>query len=216
MTRLTANVAGAALLVAIVGAVVWKATDGGDSGASTPAQSPPPSPGRTVPAQPATRAESVVVPQRPTSAVLPSGTVVPVTAVSTTASGRLDVPDDIETAGWWRGGSRIGDPFGSTLIAAHVDSTTQGLGPYAELLTVSTGERITVATRSLTQDFRVRSLTLLPQGTLADQDWVFAASGPRRLILVTCAPPYDAAAGGYQNLAIVKALPVSAPTRKAS
>ena len=67
---------------------------------------------------------------------LPSGTSVDVDAVSTTSDGLLDVPDDIRTAGWWRGGSRIGDPFGSTLIAAHIDSRTQGLGPYAELLRV--------------------------------------------------------------------------------
>ncbi len=31
---------------------------------------------------------------------------------------------------------RLGDPFGSTLVAAHIDSKTQGLGPYAELLSV--------------------------------------------------------------------------------
>jgi hypothetical protein len=46
---------------------------------------------------------------------LPNGRTVPVPAVSTTG-GRLAVSDDIRLGGWWRGGSRIGDPFGSTLI----------------------------------------------------------------------------------------------------
>ncbi len=67
---------------------------------------------------------------------LPSGRVVPVAAVSTTPAGVLDVPRDVRRAGWWRGGSRLGDPQGSTLVAAHVDSTTQGLGPFSELLGV--------------------------------------------------------------------------------
>ena len=68
-------------------------------------------------------------PEAPVQVRLPSGTTVPVVAVNTTADGVLDVPEDIRTAGWWRGGSRLGDPFGPTVIAAHIDSRTQGLGP---------------------------------------------------------------------------------------
>ena len=33
----------------------------------------------------------------------------------------------------------------------------------------------------------------------------------RRVTLVTCAPPYDRARGGYQNLAVVTATPVQGP-----
>ncbi len=101
------------------------------------------------------------------------------------------------------------------MLAAHVDSTTQGLGPYSQLLSVRSGQRITVSTATLTQEFEVRSLRLVAQGSLADQRWIFAADGARRLTLVTCAPPYDRSRGGYQNLAIVTALPVSSPTRRA-
>ncbi|CUR60155.1 putative Peptidase C60 sortase A and B [metagenome] len=217
--RLSATIAATALAALVAGAVVWSATDGGESTASTPRPSTPVSSGSNTPgastAPAATLAESVVVPERPRSARLPSGTVVPIRAVSTTASGRLDVPDDVRTAGWWRGGSRIGDPFGSTLLAAHVDSTTQGLGPYAQLLSVRAGQRITVSTAGLTQEFEVRSLRLVAQGSLADRTWIFAPSGPRRLTLVTCAPPYDRTRGGYQNLAIVTARPVAPPSRRA-
>ena len=92
----------------------------------------------TTPAAQATRV-GAVVPEDPVRLVLPSGTPVPVTSVRTTANGVLDVPSDVEAAGWWPGGSRIGDPFGSTLIAAHVDSTAQGVGPFASLLSVARG-----------------------------------------------------------------------------
>ncbi len=165
-------------------------------------------------AVPARRAPSAPAPEAPRSALLPDGVRVPVRAVSTTSDGTLDVPDDIRTAGWWRGGARIGDPFGATLIAAHVDSTTQGLGPYAALLEVQRGERVQVRTAHLVQDFRIRSLRLLPQGSLTDEPWLFTPAGERVLHLVTCAPPYDRSRGGYQNLAVVTAVPVSSPARR--
>ena len=138
---------------------------------------------------------------------LPDGDRVPIRSVGTTANGVLDVPPDIGVAGWWSGGSRIGDPFGSTLVAAHVDSTTQGLGPFASLLTVRAGDRVVVWTQDLRQTFRVRSLWMRPRGTIGDRSWLHSPDGARRLVLVTCAGPYDAAAGGYQNLAVIVAEP---------
>ena len=117
-------------------------------------------------------------------------------------------------AGWWRGGSRIGDPFGSTLLAAHVDSLTQGLGPYAELPSVSSGDRIVVGTATLQQVFRVRSLRVVARESLAAATWLYSPRGVRRLTMVTCAGPYVRAAGGYQNLAVVTAVPTGPPERR--
>lgn len=150
----------------------------------------------------------------PTRSVLPNGTVVPIKPVDTARGGHLDVPADIRIAGWWRGGSRLGDPFGSTLLAAHVDSFTQGLGPYASLLSVRPGQRITVSSTHLTQAFAVVSLALVPRGTLARHPRFFSARGPRRLTLVTCAGPYLPTHGGYQNLAVITARPVHSVGRR--
>lgn len=163
------------------------------------------------PVAPARRARSTTVAEAPRRAILPSGRTVSIRAVGTTRDGVLDVPDDITLAGWWRGGSRLGDPFGSVLLAAHVDSTTQGLGPFAELLTVAAGARLQVQSRSLRRTYEVRSRRLVPQGSLVDDSWIFDVTGRDRLTLVTWAPPYDPARGGYQNLAVVTALPVGAP-----
>lgn len=166
---------------------------------------------RRVTAGEARRAPSVVVPERPTRIRLPDGAVLPVDVASTRADGVLDVPAGVDTAGWWGGGSRIGDPFGAIVVAAHVDSTSQGLGPYAQLLQVDRGAPVGLRSAGLTQKFVIRSRTLIPRRSLPNRDDVLAATGGPRLVLITCAGPYDADKGGYQNLAVVTAVPVGAP-----
>jgi hypothetical protein len=133
--------------------------------------------------------------------------------VDTRADGTLDVPDDVRVAGWWRGGSRLGDPFGSTLVAAHVDSL-RGLGPFASLLSVKPGQLVVLTSAHLRQAFSVTELRLVPQGSLADKRWIYAARGDRRLTLVTCAGPYVARRGGYQNLAVITATPTGPAVRR--
>lgn len=190
------------------------ATDARDSRTPTTASTSTSAAPSAAPVTPARRASSVVRPQRPVSVVLPGAVVVPVRRASTTAAGLLDVPADTGVAGWWDGGARIGDPFGSTLVAAHVDSRTQGLGPFAALLRLEGGERVRVRSAGLVQDFEVRARRLVPQGPLTARTGLFTPSGPRRLTLVTCAPPYVAGRGGYQNLAVVTAVPVGPPSRR--
>lgn len=162
------------------------------------------------------RRTGALTPEPPQSAVLPSGRTVPVLPVSTTSDGTLDVPDDVNVSGWWRGGSRIGDPFGSTLLSAHVDSTTQGLGPYAELLTVRPGQSIVLTSENLRQEYVVSSLRLLDKGPLSAHPWVYSATGPHRLSMVTCAGPFIPSKGGYQQLAVVTATAVGPPTQEDS
>lgn len=215
------------LLAGLLALVLTSCADPGNAGDNpaddpvTPADSAPaasgvqPSSDPTVVPARAGRQTGTVTPEAPDSITLPSGKVVPVVPVATTRDGTLDVPGDITIAGWWRGGSRIGDPFGSTLLSAHVDSTAQGLGPYAELLSVRSGASVVVTSKHLRQVFTVRSLELIDKGTLSDRPEIFSPSGDRRLTLVTCAGPYVASAGGYQRLAVVTADAVGQPTARA-
>ena len=152
------------------------------------------------------RGEDPVPPQVPRSVRLPSGVEVPVHAVGTDSRGALRVPADVRSAGWWRGGSRVGDASGRTLLAAHVDSPRQGLGPYAELYATRPGARLVLRSRDLRQVFRIRSVRLVPRGSVASRPALYSARGMRRLILVTCAPPYDERLG-YLNLVVVTAAP---------
>jgi len=203
---------GAALLVLVVAtAPRWWPDESAGSGSADRARTTGHAAPVLVEARPARRTGSVRH-EPPRSVRLPSGVIVRVHAVSTGPDGLLGVPGDITRAGWWRGGSAVGDPLGSTLVAAHVDSTTQGLGPFAVLLGVRPGQRVVLASATLRQSFRVTSLRLLPKDSLVRHRWVYSASGLRRLVLATCAPPYVRDRGGYQNLAVVTADPVSAPT----
>ena len=178
------------------------------SEAPTTSASPPASASPATPARRSGRAA-----EAPEQVRLPSGTTVEVLAVGTRPDGVLDVPDDIRKAGWWRGGSRLADAFGPTVIAAHIDSQTQGLGPYVELLRVRRGDQIVLRSAHLVERFRVSSLRLVPRSSLAGVTDLFSPTGPRRLVMVTCAGPFDESRGGYQNLAIVTARPPSAPDR---
>jgi hypothetical protein len=94
------------------------------------------------------------------------------------------------------------------VLAAHVDSVSQGLGPYASLLSATPGQQITLSSPHLSLRYAVVALSLVPRGALSRHPGIFSARGPRRLTLVTCAGPYDAARGGYQNLAVITARPV--------
>ncbi len=161
---------------------------------------------RPLDARPARRAGPPEA-ERPVSLRLPSGTVVPVEPAGTGRRGLLGVPDDIGHAGWWQGGARLGDPFGSTLIAGHVDAVDQGLGAFAELLSVHAGQHVRARSGHLEQVFRIRSLQLVPRADLGAHPGIYSVRGARRLTLVTCAPPYLPAQGGYQNLAVVTAVP---------
>lgn len=208
-----APVVAVATMLATLGGCADAPPESGGSGATRGPASVETStgPARPPPVAPARRAPSAAQAQPPRSLGLPSGRTVAILAVGTTEAGLLDVPADVAVAGWWEGGARLGDPFGSVLVAAHVDSRTQGLGPFAELLEVDRGARLVLESAGLRQTYDVRSRRLVPQGSLVDDSWLFDASGTARLTLVTCAPPYVPSRGGYQNLAVVTAVPLGPP-----
>jgi hypothetical protein len=208
--RLAAGLAVATVVTVAVGLTVVRG-GAAPAGGGAPVDEPTPEPVVQALAPTAPRAGSVA-PESPRRTVLPSGTEVPVVAVSTTRDGTLDVPSDVDVAGWWRGGSRIGDPFGAVLVSAHVDSEREGLGPYAELLGVRRGQKVVLTSDTLRQEYVVSSLRLLDKGPLSDHPWVYSATGSHRLVMVTCAGPFDPSRGGYQNLAVVTATAVGEPT----
>ena len=159
------------------------------------------------PAAVARHAASQVHPERPVAVTLPSGRLLPVDPAGTLRTGALAVPHDIRHAGWWTGSSRLGDPFGSIVLAAHVDSFTQGVGPAAELLSARPGDRLHLASRHHGQWYAVTSVRLVPRAGLRHQSVVFSAAGDRRLVLITCGGTYDASRGGYQDNVVVVARP---------
>ena len=135
-------------------------------------------------------------------ATLPSGRTVPIRPSVRRRTGCSTCPTtSASPAGGGR--SRLGDPFGSVLVAAHVDSATQGLGPFAEL-SPSPGRPHPGGLGSLLRTYVVRSRRLVPQGSLADDSWISDVSGEVGSPW-SPAPTYDSSRGGYQNLAVVTA-----------
>lgn len=138
---------------------------------------------------------------------LPSGESADVEPVPT-VDGVLQVPADVGHVGWWDGSADAGDPFGSTVIAGHVDSRYQGLGFFAELLLVQVGDLVTLRSGPDVLTYRVVSATLVKKEALASDSDAFDQSGPHRLVLITCSGRWYPEVRSYDSNLVVVADPV--------
>ncbi len=159
----------------------------------------------TSPAGVASPAQSQVIPERPRRLVLPSGTMLQVDVVTADREGALGLPEDVDRAGWWRGSSRLGDPFGAVVIAGHVDSFAEGIGPIAEILDLAGGAVIQVGGQHLSRTYVVTSTRFVRRTRLAGQARLLSLSGDRRLVLITCGGPFDEAYDGYRDNVVLTA-----------
>lgn len=159
----------------------------------------PPSPGQAGQGTPAPSQVKRFVPVR---LVLPGGQAARVEPVST-VDGELQVPKDVEHLGWWDGSSWLNDPFGSTVIAGHVDSATEGLGFFAQLLRVKKGQQVQVrGAAGQRQTFRITSVRTVAQNALADDSRALTQTGEHRLVLITCTGAYRPGRGYESNLVV--------------
>lgn len=134
-----------------------------------------------------------------------SAAVVPVATVSR----ELVVPEDSGQVGWWDGSSYVGDPYGSTVLAGHVDTVDRGLGYFYLLWNIEVGERVVLsAGDDRRQAYEITTLRQVARTDLVDDDEVFAIDGPPRLVLITCAGEFRADRGGYSRNLMVIARPV--------
>jgi LPXTG-site transpeptidase (sortase) family protein len=113
----------------------------------------------------------------------------------------------VRRLGWWRDGAAPGDRRGTTLIAGHVDSATQGNGTFKRLVASRVGTRVRVTTGDgKVRTYRVTSVRRILKAALPAG--IFTQRGKRRLVLVTCGGPFDAAIGHYRDNIVVVAVPV--------
>lgn len=118
------------------------------------------------------------------------------------------VPEQARRVGWWDGGAQAGDPFGSVVLAGHVDSATEGVGYFARLLRIRAGEQVVISGAGHSATYRVSSVVSVPKDALATEGGVFEQTGDHRLVLITCTGRYDRARGGYEKNLVVTAVPV--------
>ena len=143
----------------------------------------------------------------PTEVVLP-GSARAVVQPAETVDGVLKVPENVRHVGWWDGSAFAGDPFGSTVIAGHVDSASEGVGFFARLLKIKIGDVVTVRDGEHRQSYRVTSVQTVAKRALASDSQAFDQRGNHRLVLITCTGTFRRDRGGYDNNLVVIAKPI--------
>jgi LPXTG-site transpeptidase (sortase) family protein len=139
---------------------------------------------------------------------LPGGASTDVVPVATVGN-ELVVPEDPTKVGWWDGSSYVGDPYGSTVIAGHVDVFDRGIGFFFRLWNIKVGERVVLSAGDMRQAYKITTVRQVPRTDLVDNTEVFDIGGPPRLVLITCAGEFRPDRGGYSRNLIVVARPVS-------
>ena len=149
---------------------------------------------------------------RPTRLTLSSGSgaaSAPVDPVGVDRDGNLALPDDADRVGWWRGGSRAGAPFGTVVVAGHLDTADDPAGFLVGLGALSPGDVVELASRSERQRYLVLRNYLLPRADLSSSSDLFEQRRRHRLVLITCGGPYDDVRGRYLHNRVVEAIPVA-------
>lgn len=141
---------------------------------------------------------TLLVPGQTPAQVLPVGT----------RDGSLEVPDDARDVGWWDGGAWAGDPFGSTVLAGHINDK-QSIGTMQALIGAPEGTVITLGPGDdaegpgATLEYRIVSSELLRKETLTDRRDLFEQRGPHRLVLITCWGEYTSGEGFDSNYVVI-------------
>lgn len=130
----------------------------------------------------------------------------PVVPVGDHGDGQLALPEDPGTVGWWVGSTPAGDPRGSTILAGHVDSASQGLGALAVLRTLPLGTAVVLVDAfGTSHPYRVAARRSYPKTALPRE--VLRARGVPRLVLITCGGPFDQVRRSYRDNLVVYAVP---------
>lgn len=176
-------------------------------GASTSRGDSPSAQSSVAPARQGRPAESQRIQFIPEHLTLPghaSAEVLP----ATTVDGLLRVPENVRHVGWWDGSARAGEPFGSTVIAGHVDSDTGGIGFFVRLRRIQVGDTVTLRADSHRIKYRVTSVRKVARKALATHTQAFRQTGPHRLVLITCTGNFHRNRGGYDSNLVVIAKPL--------
>ena len=156
---------------------------------------PPPSPGQS----------SLPIPTSFSIARL--GITMKVRAEGVAGDGQMALAPTPAEIGWYRYGSRPGDPVGSTVLAGHLDEPDYGIGPLVQLTNLRQGDILTVTSGSTVHRYSVTSVTSIKK-TALDLTALFTRLGPPQLHVVTCGGNFDQETRHYDANVVVVANPV--------
>jgi sortase (surface protein transpeptidase) len=148
-------------------------------------------------------------PPHPVRLVIPDmGIDMAIGPVGVQADGQMAVPDDVDAVGWYKFGSVPGSSSGTTVLASHVDSWAEGVGPFARLREQA---RIGTWINVYRSDGSVRSYTVVDNRMIPKTDLpvdlLFNRTGEHRLVLVTCGGRFQRDIGRYTDNIVVTAAP---------
>ncbi|MDR6972957.1 hypothetical protein J2W45_003267 [Leifsonia shinshuensis] len=154
------------------------------------------------------RAAPQGAPAEPPSRVsVPSlGIDMPVEPVGLAPGGDVSIPSASHTAGWYRYSSGMLDRSGSIVVVAHIDAW-DGIGPFSKLTDASAGTVVELRGDAGMRTFRVDGKAQ-PQKAPGSLTSFFVATGPARLVLITCGGTFDESTGHYRDNVIVTATPI--------
>ncbi len=130
------------------------------------------------------------------------GVDLPVVRTGVTDEGLMQLPESNREVAWYGYGSRPGDPEGTTVLAAHVDTRAEGLGPFARLRELRRGAALSVTDADgRTRAYTVTSVEDVPKSKIP-LDQLFRQDGPPGLTVLTCGGPFDRRTGYRDNIVV--------------
>lgn len=131
----------------------------------------------------------------------------PVVAKGVAPDGLMQLPDTNREVAWYEFGSQPGDAAGTTVLAAHVDTRAEGLGPFARLRKLPEGADIKVAdANGRTQTYLVTAVDDVEKSNIVLEQ-LFRRDGAPELKVLTCGGPYSHRTG-YRDNIMVTARPI--------
>lgn len=141
------------------------------------------------------------------------GDIAAVDPVQLTEAGALIPPSDVSRLGWYSASAVPGaeGAAGSSVITGHINYQGQGTGYAARFANMAVGEEFDVLIDGTPRTFRVTQAPYrLPKGSDFPPE-VNDATGPNRLVLITCGGQFVGGALGYADNIITIAEPVAPP-----
>ena len=139
------------------------------------------------------------------------GDIAAVDPVQLTDAGALIPPADVSRLGWYSASAVPGaeGAAGSSVITGHINYQGQGTGYAARFANMAVGQEFDVLIDGTPRTFRVTQAPYrLPKGSDFPPE-VNDATGPNRLVLITCGGQFVGGALGYADNIITIAEPVA-------
>jgi hypothetical protein len=135
-------------------------------------------------------------------------TRLPIDPAALTADQRMQLPPTVHRVAWWSYGAAPGDAEGTAVLAGHVDTRDEGIGPLASLAALRPGDPVSVTDHSGGRhQYVVKALRSYPTGQLPHD--LFTTAGAPRLALITCAGEWNRHSRAYERNLVVWAVPAA-------